>query len=75
MSGGADTIRQFLASDLLDEFTVHTAPVLLGAGKRLFDGLGARAFAAEPAAVSHSPLAAHATWRVRRDPAPPSPTP
>lgn len=36
--GGADVIRQALRAGLLDELTIIVAPVLLGAGKRLFDG-------------------------------------
>lgn len=35
--GGAQTIRQFLAEDLLDELHLHLVPVLLGSGIRLFD--------------------------------------
>lgn len=36
--GGSDTIRQALAAGHLDELTLILAPVVLGAGKRLFDG-------------------------------------
>jgi dihydrofolate reductase len=36
--GGADVIRQALAAGLVDELTVILAPVVLGGGKRLFDG-------------------------------------
>jgi dihydrofolate reductase len=36
--GGADTIRQALAKGLVDELTIIVAPVILGAGKRLFEG-------------------------------------
>ena len=36
--GGADVIRQALAGDLVDELTIIIAPVILGGGKRLFDG-------------------------------------
>jgi dihydrofolate reductase len=38
VSGGADVIRQALAAGLVDELALTTAPVVLGAGKRLFDG-------------------------------------
>ena len=34
---GADLARQVLASGLLDEIVIHLAPVLLGAGVRLYD--------------------------------------
>ena len=36
--GGADVIRQALAAGLVDELTIIVAPVVLGGGKRLFDG-------------------------------------
>jgi|SRR6185437_7707456 len=36
--GGAQVIRQALAAGLVDELTIIVAPVVLGAGKRLFDG-------------------------------------
>jgi dihydrofolate reductase len=36
--GGADVIRQALVAGLVDELTVIVAPVVLGGGKRLFDG-------------------------------------
>ena len=38
VSGGADTIRQFFNAGLIDEFTIHIAPVILGSGLRLFEG-------------------------------------
>ena len=36
--GGADVIRQALDAGLVDELTVIVAPVVLGGGKRLFEG-------------------------------------
>lgn len=36
--GGADVIRQALAAQLVDELTIIVAPVVLGGGKRLFEG-------------------------------------
>ena len=41
--GGADVIRQALAAGLVDELTIIVAPVILGGGKRLFDGFAALA--------------------------------
>jgi dihydrofolate reductase len=38
VGGGADLIRQALAAGRVDELAISTAPVILGAGKRLFDG-------------------------------------
>jgi dihydrofolate reductase len=36
--GGGDVIRQALAAGLVDELTIIVAPLILGAGKRLFEG-------------------------------------
>jgi dihydrofolate reductase len=36
--GGADVIRQALETGLVDELTIIIAPVVLGGGKRLFEG-------------------------------------
>jgi dihydrofolate reductase len=40
--GGADVIRQALAAGLVDELTLIIAPLVLGGGKRLFDGFDRR---------------------------------
>ncbi|SME98239.1 dihydrofolate reductase family protein [Pseudogulbenkiania subflava] len=64
ISGGADTIRQYLAAGLIDEFTLHLAPVLLGGGVGLFEQLGPDQLKVEQTTVSHSPLATHINYRV-----------
>jgi dihydrofolate reductase len=38
IGGGANVIQQYLRAGLVDEFQLHVAPVLLGAGVPLFDG-------------------------------------
>jgi dihydrofolate reductase len=43
IGGGANTIRQYLRAGLIDEMHIAIAPVLLGAGERLFDGVDLRA--------------------------------
>jgi len=40
LGGGASAARQYLKAGLVDEMTLSLVPVLLGAGERLFDGLG-----------------------------------
>ncbi len=39
LAGGASVMNQYLAADLVDEIDVSIAPVILGAGERLFEGL------------------------------------
>jgi dihydrofolate reductase len=62
--GGADLLRQFLAAGLVDELTLTIAPVLLGTGKRLFDGITRTDIAFERTAVIESPFATHLRYRV-----------
>jgi dihydrofolate reductase len=38
LMGGGDVIRQGLEAGLVDDLTIIVAPVILGAGKRLFEG-------------------------------------
>ena len=63
--GGADLLRQFLEAGLVDELTLTVAPVLLGGGKRLFEGMGRTDLVFERTAVVESPFATHLRYRVR----------
>ncbi len=40
LAGGAETARQYLAADLVDEMEINLVSVLLGTGERLLGGLG-----------------------------------
>jgi dihydrofolate reductase len=40
LAGGAATANQFLAAGLVDGMLISVAPVLLGSGERLFEGVG-----------------------------------
>jgi dihydrofolate reductase len=66
IGGGADVIQQYLAARLVDELRLHLAPVLLGAGKRLFDHLGTQTIELERTRVVESPFATHLYFTVRR---------
>jgi dihydrofolate reductase len=63
--GGADLLRQYLAAGLIDEFTLTIAPVLLGSGKRLFEGLETTDIDFDRIAVIESPFATHLRYRTR----------
>lgn len=39
IAGGAATVNQCLAAGAIDELRLHVAPILLGRGERLFEGL------------------------------------
>jgi dihydrofolate reductase len=62
IAGGASTVRQALAAGVVEELVLDFAPVLLGAGERLFDGVEDPGL--EPVEVIHSPLATHVRYRV-----------
>jgi dihydrofolate reductase len=64
VAGGADTIDEALAAGLVEELRLHVAPVLLGGGTRLFEGLGAERPRLELAAVRESPHVSHLRYRV-----------
>lgn len=64
VAGGANVIQQFLNVGLIDEFTVHVAPVFLGEGVRLFDQIDAEHLSLEKAEVLDTPLVTHLTYRV-----------
>ena len=61
--GGADVIRQALDAGLVDELTIIVAPVVLGGGKRLFEGFG-RSLDLEHLGVRQSPWATFIDYRV-----------
>ncbi len=63
IGGGADVIRQALAMGKVDELVISTAPVILGAGKRLFDGFD-QDLDLEVAKVYSSPYATHVRYTV-----------
>jgi dihydrofolate reductase len=63
--GGADVIRQALRAGSVDELTISISPVVLGAGKRLFEGFD-ESFDLELLEVFHSSLATHIRYRVLR---------
>jgi dihydrofolate reductase len=63
--GGADVLRQCLDAGVVDELMLTIAPVLLGAGKRLFDGIERTDLDFERVAVIESPYATHIRYRVK----------
>ncbi len=66
VAGGAQACDECLAAGLVDEVHLHVAPVLLGGGARLFDGLGATPPGLVPSGVAESPKATHLSYRVER---------
>jgi dihydrofolate reductase len=63
--GGADVIRQALEAGLVDELSIIVAPVVLGGGKRLFEGF-TDSLELEHLGVSQSRYATFIDYRVKR---------
>jgi len=63
ISGGADAVRQFIDAELLDELQIHLAPLVLGSGVRLFDGVSPGP-GLVPTRVVDSAQVTHLTYRI-----------
>jgi dihydrofolate reductase len=63
--GGADIIRQALAGGYVNELTIIIAPVVLGGGKRLFEGF-TQSLDLEHLGVRQSPFATFIDYRVKK---------
>ena len=66
--GGADVIRQALEAGLVDELTIIVAPIVLGGGKRLFEGFST-SLELEHVGVRQSSFATFIDYRVKGSPA------
>jgi dihydrofolate reductase len=65
IGGGADVIRQTLRAGHVDDLAISIAPVILGGGKRLFDGFE-QTLNLQHVALLQSPFATHITYRLVR---------
>jgi len=65
LMGGAEIIRQALEAGLVDELSIIVAPVVLGGGKRLFEGF-TESVELEHLGVRQSPFATFIDYRVKR---------
>ncbi len=65
IAGGAHLVRQYLSAGLVDEFSIALAPVFLGDGLRLFDGVDKRRFSVDIVEAIHSPMVTHLRYAVR----------
>jgi dihydrofolate reductase len=68
IQGGANVIQQYLNAGLVDEFTIHIAPIILGSGVRLFDNLDRGRFTVDIVDVVHSRLVTHVQYTVTNKP-------
>ncbi len=59
LGGGVNVIQQYLRRQLIDELHIAVAPVFLGAGERLFEGVNLPALGYACTKHEASPLATH----------------
>lgn len=64
IGGGAETAQEFLKAGLVDQVQLHVVPVILGEGKRLFEGLGSQNITLENLGTVDAPDAIHLHYRV-----------
>jgi len=64
ISGGADIIQQYLNAELVDEFIIHVAPIMLCNGVRLFEKIEKRKFSLEIIEAVSSTLVTHLKYKV-----------
>ena len=60
--GGANTVNQYLAAELIDELWLHIAPVTIGTGTRLFEDVPNLNL--EPIEVSGTSTVTHIRYNV-----------
>ena len=63
IGGGPNTIKQYLRAGLIDELHLAIAPVLLGGGEHLFEGVDLRGLGYECIQFVASEKAAHVVLR------------
>src|SRR3954462_137844 len=64
IAGGASVGNQFLGAGLIDELRLPVAPIILGAGERLFEGVGSVTL--EPVSTRSTKFVTHLTYKVVR---------
>jgi dihydrofolate reductase len=59
LAGGAKAAQQYLAAGLVDEMEISLSPILLGAGERLFEGVGTDLHGLRPVRTVAAPGVTH----------------
>jgi len=66
IQGGANTIQQYLNAGLVNEFFIHIAPVFLGSGIRLFEGIDKDKYDLQITEVIPSDLTTHLRYKLTK---------
>ena len=62
--GGANIAQQFLKAGLVDEISIHLAPVIFGSGTQLFENLGNEHIQLETPEVIETAESIHLRFRI-----------
>src|SRR5438552_1553026 len=65
IGGGADVITQYLNAGLIEDFSIAVAPLFIGKGLRLFDGVDTTKVSVEIVNAAYSKLVTHLHYAVR----------
>lgn len=66
IGGGANIAQQYLNAGLVDEIQIHLVPVLLGAGKHLFDSMTLPPVTLEPTQVIAAAGVTHLKFTIKK---------
>jgi dihydrofolate reductase len=64
LAGGASVVNQYLAASFVDEIDLSIAPVILGGGARLFEGVDPGDLKLEQIRAVDAPGVTHIKYRV-----------
>ena len=64
ISGGASCIQQYLNAGLIDEYSIHLTPFMMGKGVRLFENIDLKKFSIEIKEVINSSEVTHLFYKV-----------
>jgi dihydrofolate reductase len=64
LAGGASVVNQYLAAGLVDEIDLSIAPLILGAGERLFEGITRGSVKLTQSRAVDAPGVTHINYRV-----------
>jgi len=66
LAGGASVVNQYLSAGLVDELDISVAPVILGSGERLFEGVDRDALKLRQLRAVDAPGVTHLKYEVLR---------
>jgi dihydrofolate reductase len=64
LAGGASAVNQYLAARMVDEIDLSIAPLILGGGERLFNGLTPDSLGLEQIRAVDAPGVTHIKYKV-----------